>query len=157
MPAAHKRTLDFRSGDEVIAEIERLRTQGYTKSRNWNLTQVCQHLTATMETEMNGAGFRLPRILRATAGKFFTNRILRTRKMPSVPTLPSLKPKAATDTEDEAIIAECVATIRKSESFDGSLEDYPFVDDLTHDQWRQFMWIHAAHHLGFLIPTNNAA
>jgi hypothetical protein len=107
-----------------------------------------------MVGEMEGLGFRLPWVLRATAGKLFTNWILRTRKMPGVPTLPSLQPKSASDVEDETIIQNCVTAIRQSESFTGSLDDYPFVDNLLHDQWRQFMWIHASHHLGFLVPNS---
>lgn len=148
-----KRELDFRSAEDVIAEIERLRINGYSRSKRWNLTQACEHLTKTMEGEMNGLGFRLPRILRRTVGDWMTRRVLKTRSMPSVPTLPSLKPTFGGDREDPAVIERCVATLRQAESFDGSLDDYPFVDGLTHQQWRQFMWIHAAHHLGFLVPN----
>lgn len=155
-PNAAKRLLDFHSGDEVIAEIERLRTGGYAKLKQWNLTQICEHLSATMEAEMTGLGFRLPWVLRATAGKLLTHRILRTRRMPSSPTLPRLQPQATADAEDEAVIAQCLETIRRTECYQGSLADYPFVDNLTHEQWRQLMWIHAAHHLGFLIPNSTA-
>jgi hypothetical protein len=49
-----KQQLDFQSADEVIREIERLRSGGYTKLKQWNLTQACEHLTKTMEGEMNG-------------------------------------------------------------------------------------------------------
>jgi hypothetical protein len=154
MSKANKRRLEFQTGDEVVADIQRLLSGGYTRTKNWNLTQICEHLTATMVGEMEGLGFRLPWVLRATAGKLFTNWILRTRKMPGVPTLPSLQPKSASDVEDETIIQNCVTAIRQSESFTGSLDDYPFVDNLLHDQWRQFMWIHASHHLGFLVPNS---
>ncbi|MGB7328131.1 MAG: DUF1569 domain-containing protein [Rubripirellula sp.] len=152
MSKLHKRQLDFRSGDDVVAEVRRLQTEGYVRTKNWNLTQICEHLTATMAGEMDGLGFRLPWLIRATAGELFTRWILKTRKMPSVPTLPSLQPKSRSDVDDVVIIESCVETIRRCESFAGSLDDYPFVDNLNHDQWRQFMWIHAAHHLGFLAP-----
>ena len=90
---------------------------------------------------MKGLGFRLPWLIRATTGKLFTHRILKKRKMPSVPTLPSLQPKSLADSDDDAIIENCIQTIGRSEMFAGSLDDYPFADTLTHDQWRQFMWI----------------
>ena len=150
MKKPRKRPLDFRTGDEVIAEIHRLQTTGYVKTKNWNLTQICEHLTSTMVGEMEGLGFRLPWLIRATAGKLLTYRILKARRMPSIPTLPSLQPKSLADSEDNAIIKNCIQVIGRSESFSESLDEYPFVDNLTHHQWRQLMWIHAAHHLGFL-------
>ena len=148
-----KRKLDFSTADEVISEIMRLKADGYTKLKRWNLTQACEHLTKTMEGEMVGLGFRIPWILRRTVGELLTRRVLKTRSMPSVPTLPSLRPTAVDVSEDPMVISQCIATIRKAELFEGSLNDYPFVDGLTHEQWRQFMWIHAAHHLGFLVPS----
>lgn len=157
MAASTKRTLDFHSGDEAIAEIKRLRTGGYTKTKNWNLTQICEHLTATMNGGMDGFGFRLPWILRATIIKWVFNRILRTRKMSSGPTLDRLKPKTTDGPDDDAIIDNCIAAIERAMTFPGPMEDYPFLDNLDVDDWRQFMWMHAGHHLGFLTPRETAA
>lgn len=151
-----KRKLDFHTADEVIGEIESLRNGGYSKLKRWNLTQACEHLTKTIEGEMNGLGFRIPWILRRTVGNWMTRRVLKTRSMPSAPTLPSLRPAAGDVAEDPAVIEQCIATIRKAEIFNGSLDDYPFVDGLSHDEWRQFMWIHAAHYLGFLVPIETS-
>lgn len=152
-----KRRLDFRSGEDVLAEIERLRTGGYVATKNWNLSQICEHLTKTMEGEMTGLGFRFPWLFRKTAGPLLTLWVLRTRSMPSVPTLPSLQPAAAEGMDDSKIIDDCVETVRKAEAFSGNLDDYPFVDGLTADRWRQIMWVHAAHHLGFLMPDQRRA
>ena len=154
MVATTKRTLKFDSGDQVIAEINRLRTVGYTKTKNWNLTQVCEHLSATMTGGMEGFGFRLPWILRATIVKWVFRRLLRTGKMPSGPTLERLRPKTSDGPDDDSVIDQCIATIEQSQTFSGSMDDYPFLDDLSVDDWRKLMWIHAAHHLGFLIPRD---
>ena len=150
-----RRTLDLRSADEVIAEIEHLRATGYRRTKRWNLSQICEHLTMTMVGEMEGLGFRVPWIIRRTVGIWLTNRVLRTRRMPSVPTLPRLVPQSASSSNNHEVIDACIAAVRKSEVFDGSLADYPFVDNLSHDQWRQFMWIQASHHLSFLIPDSS--
>jgi hypothetical protein len=148
-----RRQLDFRSGAEVIDEIRRLRDGGYTKTKNWNLTQVCQHLDGTMKGGMDGFGFRLPWILRATVVKWMFGYLLKRRKMlPGAPTFPVLKPKADGGEDDNAIIDECIATIERAEAFDGSLEEYALLDNLKADDWRDFMWLHASHHLGFLVP-----
>ncbi|WP_153558323.1 DUF1569 domain-containing protein [Roseimaritima sediminicola] len=149
-----KRALDFRSGDAVIAEIEQLRTDGYVKTKRWNLTQICEHLDATMRGGMEGFGFRAPRLLRATVLKWSLHHMLKTRRMRSVPTLPRLKPRPASAVadDDDVVIDHCIATIRRAAAFAGPIEDYPFLDDLDVEDWRQFMWLHAAHHLAFLIP-----
>src|SRR5690554_1953207 len=105
-----KRKLDFHTGDEVIAEIERLRHGGYTKLKNWNLTQVCEHLHATMSGGMDGFGFRLPWILRTTVIKWMVYRMLRTRKMSSGPTLKRLNPTSPDGLDNDAIIDRCLAT-----------------------------------------------
>ncbi|EMI18352.1 hypothetical protein RMSM_04714, partial [Rhodopirellula maiorica SM1] len=148
MSKVAKRELDFHTGDEVVAEIERLRRGGYTKSKNWNLTQICEHLTHTMTGGMEGFGFRMPWILRATIGHWIFRRLLRTRKMSSVPTIERLKPKTSSAADDDVIIDHCIEVIGRAEKYDGSFDDYPFVDNLTADDWRQFMWLHSAHHLG---------
>ncbi len=49
-----RRELDFRTGDDAISEITSLRETGYSKTKNWNLTQVCEHLDATMKGGMDG-------------------------------------------------------------------------------------------------------
>ena len=53
MGTIQHRNLDFTSGDQVIAEIQRLREVGYKKTKNWNLTQICEHLTKTMRGGMD--------------------------------------------------------------------------------------------------------
>ncbi|WDQ17216.1 DUF1569 domain-containing protein [Rhodopirellula sp. P2] len=152
MTKISKRSLDFHTGDEVIAEIKRLQADGYTQNKNWNLTQICEHLTVIMTGGMEGFGFRLPKILRATALKWIFGRILRQRRMASAPTLDRLKPKSPDGPDDSKVMEECIATIRRASAFEGAMKEYPFLDGLTPEQWRQFMWLHAAHHLGFLTP-----
>ena len=55
----NRRSFDFKTAEQVIAEIQHLQTTGYTKRKRRNLTQICEHLRKTMEGEMNGLGFRL--------------------------------------------------------------------------------------------------
>lgn len=150
-----KRELDFRTGQEVIDEINRLRSSAYEASGKWNLTQICEHLTETTRGGMEGFGFRLPWILRATVVKWvFRFSLKRRRLFNGAPTFPSLKPKASSTTESDELIDECIAVTKRASEFSGSLEDYALLDNLTVKDWQQFMWIHAAHHLGFLIPID---
>lgn len=74
--------------------------------------------------------------------------------MSSGPTIKRLKPKTQLGADDDAIIDQCIVLLGQAEKYDGSFDDYPFLDNLKADEWRQFMWLHAAHHLGFLIPNS---
>jgi hypothetical protein len=148
-----KRELDLRSADEVVAEIDRLLAGGYDRAGSWTLTQICDHLEKTMNGGMKGFGFRMPWILRATVGKYLMRRILRTRRMGRMPAPKAVVPKpvdAAAD--DEAPVRRCQDCVRRAAEFAGPLPPHPAVDKLSLDDWKNLMWIHASHHLGFLIP-----
>ena len=150
-----RRRLDLRSCQEVVAEIEVLRTSPYQQLGNWNLTQICQHLTATMKGGMDGFGFRFPWIVRATVAKWGFNYSKRTRRMfAGLPTIRPLKPTAPEGEDDPEIIIECVKTCWRVEGFEGEIKDYPLLNEVETDEWRDFMWLHASHHLGFLLPDS---
>ena len=150
-----RRTLDFRSPEEVIRDIDQLRSRGYQRAGNWSLTQICQHLTGTMTGGMDGFGFRLPWILRATIGRWAFRYALRTRKLgKGFPTFKMLKPTHDDSADDEALIDQCISCIKRAAQFEGPIRDYPLLNDISVDDWRDFMWIHASHHLSFLVPND---
>lgn len=158
-----QRQLDFSTGDAVIAEIDRLEKGGYQKGKSWNLTQICDHLDRTMGIIVRNEklGISVPWIVRATIGKFFIGRMLRERKVPGgvfrVSAPKKLLPQDVAPTEDvPAKIEQCRQTIRDAMALSGPIKDYPLVDNLSAEEWRQLMWIHAAHHLGYLIPKGAA-
>ena len=150
-----RRKLDLQSADEVRLEIERLRRNGYRQTAKWNLTQICQHLTATMNGGLDGFGFRLPWILRATVIKWGFLWALRRRRLSGgFPTFRVLQPEHQSVDDDDEIIDTFLAVCQKVEEFQGPIVDYPLLDNLDVDPWREFMWIHAAHHLSFLEPAD---
>ncbi|MCG8649097.1 MAG: DUF1569 domain-containing protein, partial [Pirellulales bacterium] len=127
-----------------------------SRAGRWNLTQICQHLTSTMNGGMDGFGFRLPWILRATVAKWAFHYGLKTRKLGSgLPTFKMLKPTPTTAADDPETIEACVDCCRRAADFAGPLVDYPLLNDPDVNLWRDFMWIHASHHLGFLIPDDH--
>ncbi len=149
-----RRNLDLKSAQEIVDEIQLLQDQGYVQTGNWNLTQICEHLTATMKGGMEGFGFRLPWVLRATVLKWSFKHILKTRKLNSgFPTFSVLKPKHSGLEDDQPTIVLCMETCLRASAFPGPMTDYALVDDLSVQDWRDFMWIHASHHLSFLIPN----
>ena len=149
------RKLDFHSADQAIAEIETLQAQGYQAHGKWSLTQICDHLTKTMRGGMDGFDFRIPWILRVLVTGPMFRRLLRTRHMPSgIPTFQIVKPITPTQEQPE-VIETCIQTLKECRDFAGPLPTHPAADWMTVEQWRDIMWIHAAHHLGYLTPQSN--
>ena len=149
-----RRAIDFHSANEVINDIAVLRDREYDCAGNWNLTQICQHLSGTMDGGMDGFGFRIPWILRATVVEWGFRFALKRRKLGSgFPTFKILKPSYSESVDDDTTIDACIASCRRASEFDGSLKEYALLDNLTVKDWQDFIWIHAAHHLSFLIPN----
>jgi hypothetical protein len=147
-----RRNLDFQSAEEVIAEIENLQATGYQKAGNWNLSQICEHLSATLRVILDDVPVRrMPWLLRVTVGNFMVRRVLKKRQMSAgLPTLKKLLPTDKDD-DDPEMIAECIRNLQLAADFAGPMQPHPLAD-ITVEQWQQFSWIHAAHHLGFLQP-----
>ncbi len=152
-----RRYIDFRTCDEVSVEIDRLKADGFAPAGNWSLAQICAHLAKSMEESLDGytATVSLPiRILvRCGAGRLILRRILKKRRMPN-----NIKGPAAmmpTDTADEfaavARIREALGRTQAAASFHPS----PIFGKVAAEQMRQIHLIHAAHHLGFLIPRES--
>ena len=150
-----RRQLDFRSADDVIADIQLLQRVGYQPTGNWNLTQICEHWTGTMAGGLDGFGFRAPWILRATVFQWGFDFALKRRWIGrGFPTLKRLKPQTSETVDNDAEINQCIETCRRAAARVEPIVDYPFLNDLPAADWRDFMWIHAAHHLGFLVPND---
>jgi hypothetical protein len=148
------RTLTFQSANDVIDEIERLKMSGYQRLGNWSLTQICEHLDKTIQIGLRGSEFRLPWILRATMGKWILTWALRNNRMPNfrVNAPKPLLPKPNSGNDDHAVIDRCIARHREAAEFPGPIKNYPLVNHVSVEDWRKIQWMHAARHLGFLIP-----
>jgi hypothetical protein len=146
-----RRCLDFRDAESVIAELRRLNA-GYIVLGNWNLTQICEHLSASIQLGMAGAHRQMPSFVRKLLGRPILNRILATRRMWSgVPAMKALVPKAPGSADDVECIQRCIKLHEHARDVEGPLPPDPFCQ-MTTDEWKQFTWIHAAHHLSFLVP-----
>ncbi len=48
-----RRTVQFNSLDEVLADIENLQTHGYDRAGNWTLGQMCNHLAGSIDLTLS--------------------------------------------------------------------------------------------------------
>jgi hypothetical protein len=150
-----RRPLDFRSEDEVIAELERLERGGYVRAGNWGLGEICQHLCIFIRGSLDGfTGPHPPWYIRMLA-PLFVRRMLKTRRMPEGVKIPAqFRPHPPCD--DKAEVEELKQLLIRFRDHSGPLHPSPFGGDLGRDRCRQMHLIHCAHHLSFLHPAQAA-
>src|SRR5881275_3138817 len=106
------RDLEFRTGREVAAEVDRLLSGGYDKAGNWDLAQVCDHLAYFIEGSLDGATYRVPWLFKVLFGRMVLRRILTQRRMkPGVPT--PQKPPPAPGGDEAAAVARLKQTVER--------------------------------------------
>ena len=146
-----RRELEFRSFDEAMADVERLARFGYTREGDWNLQQMCTHLTDAFKRSIDGFDYALPWLVRQIFGPIVLRKILRIRKLPPGFQLPQSEvPPAGGDA------SACVESLRRSierfENHRGEMAAHPFFGPQPREIWRRLHLIHVAHHLSYLVP-----
>jgi len=146
-----RRTLDFRSFQDVLVDLQRLRKDGYQPIGNWDLAQVCAHLAFFIEGALDGQKFKTPWLLRTLFGRPVLRRILTQRRMKvGIPAPRPSIPSAVLDESSE--VQRLQRLFERLEKHRGAYHPSPFFGDLTAAQWRELSLIHAAHHLSYLRP-----
>jgi hypothetical protein len=147
---AQKRQLRFKNEEDAIAEIERLRASRCDQLGNWSLPMICWHLDMPLDP---------PATTKVTAQqeqrqRAFIDVILTTGRPPEkFDAPPERVPSPACGDAD---VDHLIATLRKLKVYPHShVAMGPFGPVLT-EHVRALMLMHAAHHLGFLVPTSAA-
>ena len=145
------RQLDFKTIDDALAEVDRLHRGGYVKTGQWDLAQICDHLSYFVDASLDGAQFRVPWLIKVLLGRKVLRRILTQRKMKPGVFTPQ-KPLPQPGGDEPTAVARYKHAIERFRAHQGELHASPFFGHLTPEQWRELHLIHAAHHLGFLQP-----
>jgi hypothetical protein len=146
-----RRPLDFRTYDEIVDDVTRLRAAGYTRCGNWDLGQVCDHLAKAFTGSIDGIPFRAPWLFRTLVAPLAWPRVMKTRRIPSGVRIPE-KYVAPNVDVDEAV-GRLTAAVRRWQAHRGDVAEHPFFGRLTREQWGELHLIHGAHHLSFLLPA----
>jgi hypothetical protein len=144
---AERRTLDFAHLDELMPEVERC-LQGYETVGNWSLGQICNHLARAIHysAESPPATETPTREQEVVLKMFFRGRFPDGRPAP-----PGTEPREGLDDAREADKLRNAITRFADATGRGPL--HPRLGPLSIDEWARFHCMHAAHHLGFLVPA----
>lgn len=149
-----RRSLDFHSLEDVRAEVARLAAGPYRRCGTWDLATMCDHLARGIEVGMGGTTIPMPGPLRwlgPILGPLVLRRMLKKRWMPAGVRAPAPFVPAE-QCEPAAAVARLNAAIDRANAFPGPLPRHPFFGQMTVEQWRDLMVVHAMHHLSFLTP-----
>jgi hypothetical protein len=148
---AGRRTLQFNSLDDILADIERLNQGKVRAIGNWSPGQILKHLSVPMMWCLDGASFKAAWHIRVMCW-FMKNRFL-TRPM-------SAGFQLSGDFARELIVAdtswdEGLHTIRAAIArmkAEPQRHPSPLLGELTRAQWDQMHCRHCELHLSFLVP-----
>ena len=138
----NRRTVEFRSLDDVLGEIERLRKHGYDRAGNWSLGQVCNHLSQEVDLSLGKPIRWIPRPLQSLMlGSFLRVAFLGKIGTAFGMRLPTIRPQNEPIEDD-------VGIQRLQENFERLRQP-------DNEHLHPFHLWHCRHHFSFLIPVGN--
>ena len=157
MPA--RRELAFGTLDAAVADARHLLVAGYGRAGHWSLGQVCGHVAAFVRMPIDGIlptrlSLRLPAFLvRNTVGPHYKRKMLDTGTIPAG--RPAIRETVMPETMDDVDgLKEMETQFARLKTFTGISHGSPLLGPVTNDELNQLTLIHAAHHLGFLVPND---
>jgi hypothetical protein len=149
----NRRPLDFRSIDEVIADLDRLRRGGYEKAGNWDLTHAANHLAIFVRGSLEGfTAPKAPWFIRLI-GPMFVRRMIKKRRMPAGVKVPAAYHPAPRG-DEKAEVDELKQLLLRFRDHRGPLFPSTLAGELDYDTWRELHLVHCSHHLSFLHPNS---
>jgi hypothetical protein len=152
-----RRPLTFDSLDEAVRDAEELLASGYDKVGNWDLAQVCGHLTNWLTYPIDGFP-KVPLLLRPmiwalrnTIGRPKYEKYVKERSFPAgKPTVPQSVPHPGEDAKQA--VAQFGQAVKRFQEYEGPLYPSPLFGALTKNEAQALQLVHCAHHLSFLVP-----
>ncbi len=143
--------LRFSSFDQMLADVDRLRSTPYERSGQWDLPQILDHLTKAMSMPFKPGATSMPWPVGAVA-RLMIHRMVAKNQYPSMkfPAPPVLRPAADVDLQTaSAGFSEAIARV---EAVQGETVQFPPFGSMPLSDFRGLQLLHGAHHLSFLRP-----
>ena len=151
-----RRELAFDDLDAVIRDVDALAADGYEQVGNWDLAQVCGHLTDWMRYPLDG--YPKPPLpirvmlwgMKVTIGRREMRKMMASGSMQSGrPTFPETVPPPGSD--QAAAVERLRDVAGRFKTHQGKFQPSPLFGDLDRETMTRLQLIHCAHHLSFLV------
>ncbi len=152
-----RRKLRFDDWDEVLSDVEMLKTRGYDHASYGTLSlgQITSHLAKVLSGAVDGFPKLAPWPLRVFLRFAFLNKMQ--RHEPSNLRIKSPKSLAPPEAcEDDAGIERLRAAIERFRSHQGDYRPHMVFGTLSREQWKHQQLWHCEHHLSFLLPKTSS-
>jgi hypothetical protein len=145
-----RRTLRYKSLDEVMPDVERL-LEGHSTVGQWSLAQICRHLATVMRRVVDMPA-STPQDPSQWVGEEQKRQVLDSGMLPEgLPGPPQLMPTETLGEHEEAEgLRQAIAHYKASA---GPVIPHRIFGPLTKDEWDRLQLIHVAHHLSFAVPA----
>ncbi len=150
-----RRTLDFASPKLIRPDVELL-LRGHRTVGRWSLAQVLNHCAMTANWSIDGFLTKpAPRVVRMVLGGLAKRSMLGKRRIPEGFPLPKpYHPRPGLDLNAE--VAAFGVAIDRVIRHEGPFAKHPLFESMSRDEWRVYHCVHCAHHLSFVIPTDQS-
>jgi len=147
-----RRPIKYDSAEEVIADLQHLRSVPLARVGNWSLEQACWHLSFALNYFMSPGPHPTPNtppearenLKRILAGGQIPNGI----RSPDQAVPPAQCSPQAVD--------DFIRALRRLQTFEGPFAPHRLFGVLTLDEGQQLALIHSAHHLSYLVPVSQS-
>lgn len=143
-----RRAVQYESYDDLLQDAVRIAEGTEIKTLgNWSVGQIFQHLAASNESAIDGAGFQLAWPLRAVISFFLKKRLL-TKPIPSGFKAPSaLVPEPV---ETEFALGQLRKSIARLAA-ENERAIHPGLGTITSEEWDMFNLRHCEMHMSFIV------
>lgn len=143
-----RRTVHYDSLNDLLADAERMSNSNVHTIGNWSLGQILKHLAMSLDSSIDGTGFRLPAPMRLVMRVLMKHKFLNVALPPGFKTTAKFTPG---ETTTEAGLSALQTAIER-QRHESSRIDHPAFGKLTNQEWENFNLRHAEMHMSFVIP-----
>jgi hypothetical protein len=147
-----RRTVQYHSHEEVLADLERIAARGYQQLGNWSLGQIAKHQSVAMTTAVDGFPGRVAWPIRAFAQLFIKRKVLNEPMRAGVKLPAKFAKVLVPDTTGDAEGIDALRTATHRLQTEPQRHPHGFFGKLSSAEWDKLLLNHAAMHMSFLIP-----
>ena len=148
-----RRSLNFDTLEDALEEARQLLASGYVRNGNWSLAQACHHIRLTVDASVDGypGWMSLATPIRPLLRWLMLPRLLRGNSPSGIKTAGIFVPPDNLNDAEE--VEKLAASIGRFKAHAGRYHPHPGFGRFDREQLDHFHAMHAAHHFGFLTPS----